>query len=100
MGEEHLFEEKIRHFQPFQINEKLFLKAKSHAGFMHCLPAHRGIEVTDEVIDHKNSWIYQQAKNRKVVSKGVFALLLDQESNQKDHKKSNVLVSSNGSKQS
>tara|TARA_R100001143_G_scaffold52289_2_gene47241 strand:+ start:2780 stop:3772 length:993 start_codon:yes stop_codon:yes gene_type:complete len=76
MGEEHLFEEKIRHFQPYQVNEKLFSHAKSQTGFMHCLPAHRGIEVTDPVIDHKNSWIYQQAKNRMVVSKGVFSTLL------------------------
>lgn len=78
MGEEHLFEDKIRHFEPFQVNEELFSKAKPSTGFMHCLPAHRGYEVTDEVIDHPNSWVYQQAKNRKVVSKGVFALLLDE----------------------
>lgn len=76
MGEEHLYEEKIRHFQPYQVNEKLFSNAKTQTGFMHCLPAHRGIEVTDSVIDHKNSWIYQQAKNRMVVSKGVFTTLL------------------------
>ncbi|MDZ7754965.1 hypothetical protein [Rhodohalobacter sp.] len=43
---------------------------------MHCLPAHRGVEVTDEVIDHENSWVYEQAKNRMIVSKGVFATLL------------------------
>jgi ornithine carbamoyltransferase len=79
MGEEHLFEEKIRHFQPYQVNEKLFSKAKSTTGFMHCLPAHRGYEVTDEVIDHPNSWVYQQAKNRMIVSKGVFAMLLDKD---------------------
>lgn len=78
MGEEHLFEEKIRHFQPYQVNLDLFTKAKKSAGFMHCLPAHRGYEVTDDVIDHPNSWVFQQAKNRKVVSKGVFALLLDE----------------------
>jgi len=76
MGEEHLYEEKIRHFQPYQVNEKLFSHAKSETGFMHCLPAHRGIEVTDSVIDHKNSWVYQQAKNRMIVSKGVFTTLL------------------------
>lgn len=79
MGEEHLFDEKIRHFQPYQVNGKLFSQAKSSAGFMHCLPAHRGIEVTDEVIDHKNSWVYQQAKNRTTVSKGVFATILSGE---------------------
>lgn len=76
MGQEHLYEEKIRHFKPYQVNENLFSKAKSDAGFMHCLPAHRGVEVTDAVIDHPNSWVYDQAKNRMIVSKGVFATLL------------------------
>jgi len=76
MGEEHLYDEKIKHFEPYQVNKKLFSKAKSSAGFMHCLPAHRGVEVTDDVIDHPNSWVYLQAKNRMVVSKGVFATML------------------------
>jgi len=76
MGEEHLFEEKIRHFQPYQVNGKIHSKAKPETAFMHCLPAHRGIEVTDEVIDHPNSWVYKQAKNRMVVSKGLFTHLL------------------------
>lgn len=89
MGEEHLFDEKIRHFQPYQVNGKLFSHAKNSAGFMHCLPAHRGIEVTDEVIDHKNSWVYQQAKNRMVVSKGVFATILSGET--KEFKTNGVL---------
>lgn len=44
--------------------------------FMHCLPAHRGIEVTDEVIDSPRSLIYQQAKNRMVTARGVFLKLL------------------------
>jgi len=79
MGEEHLYEDKIRHFEPFQVNGELFSKAGSHTGFMHCLPAHRGVEVTNEVIDHPNSWVYKQAENRMVVSKGVFATLLDGE---------------------
>ncbi|MDZ7807476.1 MAG: ornithine carbamoyltransferase [Gracilimonas sp.] len=76
MGEEHLYDEKIGHFEPFQVNAELFSYAKPTAGFMHCLPAHRGVEVTDEVIDHENSWVYQQAENRMIVSKGVFAGLL------------------------
>jgi ornithine carbamoyltransferase len=82
MGEEHLYDEKIKHFQPYQVNEKLFGQANDAAGFMHCLPAHRGVEVTDEVIDHENSWVYQQAKNRMIVSKGVFATILSGESNE------------------
>lgn len=76
MGQEHLYEEKIKHFEPYQVNEELFSKTKENTGFMHCLPAHRGVEVTDEVIDHPNSWVYDQAKNRMIVSKGVFATLL------------------------
>lgn len=93
MGEEHLYEDKLKHFEPYQVNEELFSEADKDAGFMHCLPAHRGVEVTDEVIDHPNSWVYQQAKNRMVISKGVFALLLDPEMNKmitdnsKSHKK-------------
>jgi len=79
MGEEHLYDEKIKHFKPFQVNMELFAHANAEAGFMHCLPAHRGVEVTDEVIDHENSWVYQQAENRMIVSKGVFAGLLSGE---------------------
>ncbi len=80
MGEEHIYKEKIEHFSGYQVNGQLFSKAPSHAGFMHCLPAHRGIEVTDEVIDHPNSWVYDQARNRMVVSKGVFTTLLTENS--------------------
>ena len=80
MGEEHLYDEKMKYFKPYQINLELFSQAKPDAGFMHCLPAHRGVEVTDEVIDHENSWVYQQAENRMIVSKGVFAGLLNEES--------------------
>lgn len=76
MGEEKLMDEKLDHFRPYQVNGKLHAQAKGDAAFMHCLPAHRGIEVTEEVIDHPNSWIYRQARNRMVVSKGVFATLL------------------------
>lgn len=88
MGEEHLYDDKMKHFQPYQVNIKLFSKAKETAGFMHCLPAHRGVEVTDDVIDHPNSWVYEQAKNRMIVSKGVFAALLsDDPSYQPDEPK-------------
>ncbi|MDZ7771208.1 MAG: ornithine carbamoyltransferase [Balneolaceae bacterium] len=76
MGEEKIYDEKLAAFRKYQVNGELFEKAPSHAGFMHCLPAHRGVEVTDEVLDHENSWIYDQACNRMVVSKGVFSTLL------------------------
>jgi len=79
MGEEHQYGEKISHFEKYQVNHESFSQAKAEAGFMHCLPAHRGIEVTNDVMDHPNSWVYDQAKNRMVVSKGVFTHLIQQQ---------------------
>ncbi len=76
MGEESVFDEKMKAFKKYQVNKELFSLAKENAIFMHCLPAHRNVEVTDEIIDSKNSVVYQQAKNRMVVSKGVFTKLL------------------------
>lgn len=63
MGEEHL-EDKISDFDGFQVNEELVSHAKDDYGFMHCLPAHRGEEVTDGVIDSGNSIVFDQAENR------------------------------------
>ncbi len=77
MGEESIFEEKIKEFAHYQVNSNLFSYANKNAIFMHCLPAHRNIEVTDEIIDSNNSMVYKQAKNRMVVSKGVFTKLLN-----------------------
>jgi len=79
MGEEEHYDEKIAAFEGYQVNTELFEAAHPEAGFMHCLPAHRGIEVTDEVIDHSRSWVYQQARNRMVSAKGLFTMLLEQE---------------------
>lgn len=76
MGEEEQMDEKLASFKEYQVNGPLFEKAASDAGFMHCLPAHRGIEVTEEVIDHPRSWIYRQARNRMVVSRGILATLV------------------------
>ena len=63
MGEEHL-ENKMNDFSGFQVNEELVSNAKEDYIFMHCLPAHRGEEVTDSVIDSKNSVVFEQAENR------------------------------------
>ncbi|MBV22527.1 MAG: ornithine carbamoyltransferase, partial [Euryarchaeota archaeon] len=63
MGEEHL-KDKFEAFQGFQVNEELVSNANDNYLFMHCLPAHRGEEVTDEVIDSKNSIVFDQAENR------------------------------------
>jgi ornithine carbamoyltransferase len=63
-------------FQPFQVNEQLMSKAKSDALFMHCLPAHRGEEVTDEVIDGPQSVVFDEAENRLHAQKSILAWCL------------------------
>jgi ornithine carbamoyltransferase len=75
MGQEHIYEDKIKDFLKYQVNIKLLSYTEKESYFMHCLPAHRGVEVTDEVIDSKKSLVYKQAENRMVVSKGVFTYL-------------------------
>ncbi|MFW6128786.1 MAG: ornithine carbamoyltransferase [Candidatus Aminicenantaceae bacterium] len=79
MGQEHEREERIKIFTPFQVNEKLMSKAKNDALFMHCLPAHRGEEVTDEVIDSSQSEVYNQAENRLHIQKVILLLLLEKQ---------------------
>ncbi|MBI2484533.1 ornithine carbamoyltransferase [Candidatus Uhrbacteria bacterium] len=76
MGEEKLFKEKMRAFKEFQVNASLLSKTGKKTFFMHCLPAHRGVEVTDDVIDSDISLVYRQAKNRMVSAKGVFVEIL------------------------
>ena len=58
-------------FKTFQVNDKLIKKAKKGAIFMHCLPSNRNEEVTDSVIDGKNSVIWQQVKNRMFVQQSL-----------------------------
>src|SRR5665811_1946408 len=62
--------------RPFQVNEALMAAAKSGAIFMHCLPAHRGDEVTDAVIDGKQSAVWDEAENRLHVQKAILAWCL------------------------
>ena len=61
----------IEQFRPYQINSRLMNLAKPNAVFMHCLPAHRGFEVTKDVIDSSNSAIYDQAENRMSSQKAI-----------------------------
>ena len=76
MGKEKEREQRIKIFKPYQINGKLARGAKKDYLFMHCLPAHRGEEVTDEVADSKNSVIFDQAENRLHTQKAVMALMM------------------------
>ena len=76
MGQEHEAEQRSRIFRPYQVNDELFEHAAPHAVFMHCLPAHRGQEVTDEVMDSERSLVFEQAENRLHVQKAVLHLLV------------------------
>jgi ornithine carbamoyltransferase len=76
MGKEEEHKKRIRVFKPYQINAKLVKGAKEDYLFMHCLPAHRGEEVTDEVADSKNSVIFDQAENRMHTQKALLALMM------------------------
>jgi ornithine carbamoyltransferase len=76
MGQEHEAAQRASVFRHYRVNQELMLKAASHAAFMHCLPAHRGEEVTDEVMDSENSIVFEQAENRLHVQKAILYLLL------------------------
>jgi ornithine carbamoyltransferase len=76
MGEEIEHEKRVKIFKPYQVNTKLVKEAKLDYLFMHCLPAHRGEEVTDEVADSKNSVIFDQAENKLHTQKALMALLI------------------------
>jgi ornithine carbamoyltransferase len=76
MGQEHEAGQRAGIFRPYQVNRALMAEAAPHAAFMHCLPAHRGEEVTDEVMDSDNSVIFEQAENRLHVQKSILYLLL------------------------
>ena len=77
MGQEEEATERRNIFMPFQVNQKLFSKAAKHAVFMHCLPAHRGDEVTAAVIDSPRSVVFDQAENRLHSQKAIMVLLLE-----------------------
>lgn len=75
MGQEDS-EIKKKKLLPYQVNKELVKHAKEDFIFMHCLPAHRGEEVVDEVIDSANSVVFDQAENRLHIQKGILSLLL------------------------
>ncbi len=66
----------MAHFEDYQVNAGLMARAGKDALFMHCLPAKRGMEVTDEVIDSANSIVYDQAENRMHVQNALLLHML------------------------
>jgi ornithine carbamoyltransferase len=76
MGQETEAEARRLAFRRYQVNRELFSHARPDALFMHCLPAHRGEEVTDEIIDSTNSVVYQEAENRLHVQKAIMFELM------------------------
>ncbi|HVO77421.1 MAG TPA: ornithine carbamoyltransferase [Methanomassiliicoccales archaeon] len=76
MGEEAEAKQREKVFKPYQINKALLKKAKHDAIVMHCLPAHRGMEITADVIDGPQSVVFEQAENRLHTEKAVLLMLI------------------------
>ena len=76
MGQEKEGARRRQRFQGFQVDRQLMRQAGTQALFMHCLPAHRGEEVTDEVMDSPRSIVYDQAENRLHIQKAILLMLL------------------------
>jgi ornithine carbamoyltransferase len=77
MGQEHEAARRRPVFQPYQVNSALLARAQPGALAMHCLPAHRGEEITAEVIDGPQSVVFDQAENRLHVQKALILTLLN-----------------------
>jgi len=76
MGQEAEAEDRRKVFPPYQVNQSLLAAARANAGVMHDLPAHRGEEITDDVADGPQSWIFDQAENRLHAQKAILVSLL------------------------
>ena len=76
MGFEEEAKERMRILQPYQLNGKQLALAKKDVSVMHCLPAHRGEEITDEVMDSPNSIVFDEAENRLHIQKAIMATLM------------------------
>jgi ornithine carbamoyltransferase len=77
MGQEAEWTERLPVFRPYQVNEDLLSKTGKPTLFMHCLPAHRGLEVTDSVIDSERSLVFHQAANRLSAEMAILTSLLE-----------------------
>jgi ornithine carbamoyltransferase len=76
MGQERETARRKKAFQPYQVNEEVFALARPDAIFMHCLPARRGEEVSDEVMESERSAIFDQAENRLHAQKALLLMML------------------------
>jgi ornithine carbamoyltransferase len=76
MGQEAETQKRLKDFANYQVNAELMSNAKPSALFMHCLPAHRGEEVTDEVMESKQSVVFEQSENRMHTAKSALAALI------------------------
>ena len=76
MGEEHEAAARLAAFADYQVNDELFAHAAPEAIFMHCLPAHRGEEVTDSVMESSRSVVFDEAENRLHAQKALLLMLL------------------------
>ncbi len=76
MGQEEETESRKKIFSSFQVNDNLFSGTNADAKFMHCLPAHRGDEVTDEIMDGERSIVFDQAENRLHIQKAILVKLM------------------------
>ena len=77
MGMEHEYDKRLKIFKDYQVNKELIKHAKKDVLIMHCLPAHRGEEITDDVIEEEHSIIFDQAANRLPVQKAILDLLIN-----------------------
>ncbi len=77
MGQDSEKEDRLKRFAGFQLNEKLLSIAADNYIVMHCLPAHRGEEITNEVIDGKHSYVFEQAENRLHIQEAILEYLLE-----------------------
>ncbi len=76
MGQEEEYKKRVEIFAPYQVNSKLMSYAPAHTLVMHCLPAHRGEEITDDVMDSSQSIVFDEAENRLHAQKAILALIL------------------------
>jgi ornithine carbamoyltransferase len=76
MGQEQELVKRKKSFHEFQVDDELFAQARPDAIFMHCLPAKRGEEVTDSIMEHRRSAIFDQAENRLHAQKALLLMML------------------------